>query len=460
MGQRARILTQVLGIPGWKVTDAFFEWKAFSPDEAVVRVNLKLNPAPSPWRARLILQLSRRLTARCGKCGRLCRRRHSGTEVRRWKDLSWAGFEVWLEYEPIRVDCEHCDATPVERLPFADPYQHETCRFQQHLTVEAASMPTLHVAEMHDLSWGTVRRIEEQAIARWEATRPQRPLQMGALNEKYLGRRGHHESGERFVTIVSDLETGEPIWIGYGRDEATVREWLDTLTPEQKKAIKLFAMDMHEPFWNAIDNDPQLDHVAIAHDAFHVVKRANSAVDELRRQVFFRAGEEMRAIGRGNRWLCLRAWEKLTRSEKKKLKRFLAYNRQLAGAYQVKEELRHLLAKAPDRASLKKGLEHIYRRIRFRRIVPLRKLYESLVYHEEEILALAEHRPPVGRIEALNNNWETLVRRGRGYRDHQYLLRKLRFMIANPIRTGSGLQRFLALGNPAHPAAALLAQAA
>ena len=82
------------------------------------------------------------------------------------------------------------------------------------------------------------------------------------------------------------------------------------------------------------------------------MKRANAAVDELRRQVFFRAGAEMRMIGRGNRWLCLRAWEKLTRSEKKKLKRLLAYNRQLAAAYQVKEELRHLLAKAPDRASL------------------------------------------------------------------------------------------------------------
>jgi hypothetical protein len=65
---------------------------------------------------------------------------------------------------------------------------------------------------------------------------------------------------------------------------------------------------------------------------------------------------------------------------------------------------------------------------------------------ETPILALAEHRPATGRIEALNNNWETLVRRARGYRDHQYLLRKLRFMVANPIRTNDGLKRFIALG--------------
>jgi transposase len=155
----------------------------------------------------------------------------------------------------------------------------------------------------------------------------------------------------------------------------------------------------------------------------------------------------------------LRAWEKNTRSGKKKLKELLSYNRQLTTGYQVKEELRGVLTTAPDRESMQIGLQHVLRRTQLRGNVPLRKLHDSLVYHMEEILALAEYRPPVGRIEALNNNWETLVRRARGYRDHQYLLRKLRFMIANPIRTGSGLQRFLALGDPSHPAS-LLAQAA
>ena len=44
------------------------------------------------------------------------------------------------------------------------------------------------------------------------------------------------------------------------------------------------------------------------------------------------------------------------------------------------------------------------------------------------------------------HNWEMLVRRVRGYRDHDYLLRKLRFMVVNPIRSNVGLRRFVALG--------------
>ena len=74
----------------------------------------------------------------------------------------------------------------------------------------------------------------------------------------------------------------------------------------------------------------------------------------------------------------------------------------------------------------------------------MRKLHESLRNHFAAIVALGQHRPPTGRIEALNNNWETLVRRGRGYRDLTRMLRRLRFMTVHPLRNG-GVKRFLAL---------------
>lgn len=73
---------------------------------------------------------------------------------------------------------------------------------------------------------------------------------------------------------------------------------------------------------------------------------------------------------------------------------------------------------------------------------------ESLKARLEEIVALGERHPPTGRIEALNNNWETLVRRGRGYPYHAYLLAKLRFITAEPVRDSDGIKRFLALGLP------------
>ena len=76
------------------------------------------------------------------------------------------------------------------------------------------------------------------------------------------------------------------------------------------------------------------------------------------------------------------------------------------------------------------ALNHVLFRTEKRANVPMRKLHDSIRSHFEEIVGLGEHRPPTGRIEALNTSWESLVRRARGYRDHEYLFRKLRFITA------------------------------
>ena len=102
------------------------------------------------------------------------------------------------------------------------------------------------------------------------------------MDEKWLGRR--HKNPHKYVTIVSNLETGEPVWIGYGRSAETLKSWFATLTPEQKSAIRLFAMDMHRPFLNAVREDPVLRRIPVVHDPFHIMKRAGEALTELRRR--------------------------------------------------------------------------------------------------------------------------------------------------------------------------------
>lgn len=439
MGQRGRILAQVVGFPGFKVIDAYFE------NDAGQRVG-PIAGFDVAREARLVLRLERRWSARCANCFSIGGRCHEQKPLRRWTDLPWAGRRVEIEYAPIRVACPRCDSTRVELLHWAEPHQRQTKRFQQHVALDAFSMPLVHVATKYGLAWHTVRRAELAAIERWENTRTPVPLRQVGIDEKWLGRR--HKNEQKFVTIISNLETGEPIWSGYGRDEATVAKWLATLTPEQKAEIKLFAMDMHRPFFNAVRADPALAHVAIVHDSFHVTKRAGEAISELRRQEFFRAGAELRAIGRGTRWLVLRAWERQSDDDRARLRRLFSINGKLARAYQIVEELRVVL-RAPDRASVEKGLWRILYRTEKRANVPMRKLHESLRRHFDEIAAIGEHRPPTGRLEALNTNWEALVRRARGHRDHEYLRRKLRFTIVNPVRTEDGTRRFLALGLPA-----------
>lgn len=438
MSQRTKILAQVLGLPGFKVIDTYFENDHGERVAPIAGYDVDRE-------ARLVLVIGRRLAPRCARCFAIGGPCHEQKSPRRWTDLPWAGRRVELEYAAIRVACRRCDATCIELLHWAEPHQRQTKRFQQHVALDAFSMPLLHVATKYGLSWHTVRRAELAAITRWEQTRATVPLRQVGMDEKWLGRR--HKNEHKFVTVISNLETGEPIWSGYGRSEPTVKRWLDTLTAEEKAGITLFAMDMHRPFLNAVRADPALAHAVVCHDSFHIMKRAGEAISELRRKEFFRAGPELRALGRGTRWLVLRAWENQGPEQQARLRELFAANGKLARAYQVIEELREVL-RAPTRASLETGLHHVLYRTEKRANVPMRKLHDSLQEHFEEIATIGSHRPPTGRLEALNTNWEALVRRARGYRDHEYLRRKLRFMTANPVRTEDGTKRFLALGLP------------
>lgn len=328
-------------------------------------------------------------------------------------------------------------------VAWADPRERVTRRLQQRIAIDCSAAPVSFVAQRYDMSWPAVRHAEEQAIARWERTRIAPQLTQVGVDEKYLGRR--NKLAEKFVTVVSDLSTGEPMWIGMGRRKKTLGTWLATLSAEQKKAIDLFAMDMHAPFYEAVATATGLEHVTIAHDAFHIMKRVNDAIDEVRRATFFRAGAGHRAIGRGKRWLFLRAWERNTLEQQAELRRLLGMNSKLARAYQLKEEIRALVRAAPNGHAMTMGLERVWHRTARSSLTALHRLGASLLEHVDGIVALAEYRPPAGRIEALNNNWESLVRRGRGYRDHQYLLRKLRFMVANPLRSAAGRDAFAQL---------------
>jgi transposase len=62
--------------------------------------------------------------------------------------------------------------------------------------------------------------------------------------------------------------------------------------------------------------------------------------------------------------------------------------------------------------------------LRWQRLRPMEKLADMLVKHQPGILNYCVHKVPLGVVEAINGNIKALLRRGRGYRDINYLLLK------------------------------------
>ena len=73
----------------------------------------------------------------------------------------------------------------------------------------------------------------------------------------------------------------------------------------------------------------ELPTAAIVFDQIHVRQHAAKALDEVRRQEFFRAGPVMRAYGRGTRWLLLRRWKTVRGSKRAELQQLFTANRRL-----------------------------------------------------------------------------------------------------------------------------------
>lgn len=68
--------------------------------------------------------------------------------------------------------------------------------------------------------------------------------------------------------------------------------------------------------------------------------------------------------------------------------------------------------------------------LRWQRLKPMEKLAGMLLDHLEGILNYCRTQVPLGVMEALNGNIKALLRRGRGYRDLDYLLLKAQRLVA------------------------------
>jgi len=352
----------------------------------------------------------------CGGCGISVREIHSWTE-RRLRDLPWGTWAVWLAVEVHRVRCRRCGVR-TERLPFVDGTVHYTARLEAVVAQDCEAAPVSRVAGQRGLPPETVRRMDKRALRRWAATCSRTPVRYLGVDEFFVGKT------EKFLTVVSDLETGEPLWVGRERKQETLdRFFAEALPPARRRVVRAVCVDMWEPFRLSLQQ--QVPHAKIVYDKFHVLRHASEALDETRRAEFFRQGADARGVIRGKRWLLLRRWAHLDGEERQTLRDLFALNRRLAKAYLLKEQLAQLWSYTYEGAAFR-FLTNWLLALRWQRLPAFQQLGALLLRHLTGIRNYCHEKVPFGKVEAINGNIRAMLRRGRGYRDHEYLLLKVR----------------------------------
>src|SRR5579859_6563773 len=98
------------------------------------------------------------------------------------------------------------------------------------------------------------------------------------------------------MTVVSNLETVEPLWMGRERKKETLDDFFRTqLSAKQRRAIGAVCADMWKPYLLSLEE--WVPQVRLVYDKFHVLQHANAAIDEVRRAEFFRQGGRQRELG-------------------------------------------------------------------------------------------------------------------------------------------------------------------
>ena len=390
------IVARILRLPGYGV----YAWDA---DEAANTLMLAIRPT------------GRTPAYICGSCGISGQTIHSWTE-RRIRDLPWGAWQVWLRVEVHRVRCGQCGVR-TERLPFVGGKAHYTTRLEAAVAQACEAAPVSRVAAQWGLPPETVRRMDKRVLRRWAAARPRRPLHYLGVDEIFLGKT------VKFLTVVSDLETGEPLWVGLERKRETLdRFFAEALPRRRRRTVRAVCVDMWEPFRLSLRQ--HLPHARLVYDKFHVLRHASEAVDETRRAEFFRHGAEARGVIRGKRWLLLRRWANPDWEERQTLRDLFGLNRRLAKAYLLKEQLAHLWTYTYEGAA-RRFLTNWLLALPWQRLPAFQKLGGMLMRHLDGILNYCHEKVPFGKVEAINGNIRAILRRGRGYRDHEYLLLKV-----------------------------------
>lgn len=314
-----------------------------------------------------------------------------------------------------RVQCCECSHVWWPRLPFMLGNHGYVRSFALFVQDMLKFMTIKDVASILGVGWDMIKNIHKIKLKRVYRTIPIANMTTLGIDEFSIRKR------HRYMTIFVDLASGRIIHAVEGTAKEKLFPFLNRLK-KQAKSLKAVAMDMSRSFFSAVQE--VLPDVDVVFDRFHIMALMNKAIDEIRRAWQNQLDQAGLKTLKGSRFLFLRNYESLHKSEKSRLDTLLEVNQPLAIAHTLKEQLR-LLWQLPDKETSQSFLQTWYTDAISAGIPQLRKVANTLLAHRRGILAYFDHHITNAQVEGLVNKIKTLKRQAYGYRDLEYFKLRL-----------------------------------
>jgi transposase len=370
---------------------------------------------------------TRVVRGRCGVCRRRCGRYDGGEGRRRWRGLDLGTVQVMLEADAPRVACpEH--GVVVAHVPWARHGAGHTLSFDETVAWLATQTSKSAVTALMRIAWRTVGAIITRVWVDVEAL-GDRLDGLNRIGIDEISYKRHH----RYLTVVVDHDSGRLLWAAPGRDRATLRTFFERLGPDRCAAISHVSADQAD--WIAEIVAECCPNAVQCADAFHVVKWATEALDEVRRQAWneARRSGQTRGKGYGNRvatgdarrlkgarYALWKNPDNLTERQRDKLAWIAKNDPRLHRAYLLKEGLRYVFAVKGEAGKI--ALDRWLSWARRCRIPAFVHLAQRITAIREKIHAALDHDLSNALIESVNTKIRLLTRIAFGFRSPHALI--------------------------------------
>ncbi len=333
---------------------------------------------------------------------------------RRFEFVPLWQIAVFFVYAMRRVDCPRCGVT-VEQVPWAEGKCTQTTTFRWFLARWAKRMSWQDVADAFWVTWEDVFRSVKRAVSWGLAHRDLSGIEAIGVDE-IQWHRGHH-----YLTLVYQIDEGMKrlLWIAQDRTEQSLRGFFQILSEEIRLAIRFVCSDMCQAYLNVIAE--QLSKAVHVLDRFHIMKKMNEAIDEVRREEARRLQQDgYEPVLTNSRWCLLKRPENLTDKQTVKLAELLRYNLKSVRSYLLREDFQRFW-EYTSAGWAEKFLDQWCTRTLRTRIEPMKKVVGSLCEHWDLILNWFRARGSIsaGAVEGLNNKAKLTTRKAYGFRTYE-----------------------------------------
>lgn len=367
----------------------------------------------------------------CPHCGRWTTKVHDRRPQRK-RDVPVWERAVTLVLWRRRFRCLWCRDRRGRPRTFSEPHprcgvgpggraRRTTCRLRHAVASAIPHRTVKQTAADYGVGQRVVRAcFTAYATALLAATAPERVTPRVLALDDFARTRG-----QRYDTILCDLEARCVLDVVPGRDAAAVQPWLERLPAPERVAVAV--MDMSAAYREAVQLC--LPRAVIVADRFHVVRRIGEAVDQVRLRLQRLPGSpHARALFRLRYALC-RPADDWTPAQRTEVLALLAALPDLALARQHWETFQAFYA-VPDRAAAEQALAAWEQDLRDGGLPEFRALFAAgsvLGGWREEVLTYFDHRLTNGFVEGKNTRTKQLIRQAYGYRNRDNL--RLRILL-------------------------------